>query len=122
MDTALETLNNMLQAFETWLDANVSAGRSRQQSQSIGQLADSVRIEGAAIRAKLESDNLTTEQSCALVDPFSLTVARTKLQILRVLGRSPEDIAARSESGGGGVGTLVAFSLAAVVLLYFARK
>jgi hypothetical protein len=112
----------MLEAFEVWLQTNVPDGLYSPQGQLVRPLADPVLSEGAAIRDKIESNNLTSDQAFALVDPFSLTVGRTKLQILRVRGRSPEDIAARSESRGGGVGTLVAFGLTAVVLLYFARK
>jgi hypothetical protein len=122
VETDLESLNQMLEAFEEWLQINVPDGLYSPQGQLVRPLADPVLSEGATIRDKIESNNLTSEQASALVDPFSLTVARTKLQILRVLGRSPEDIVARSESGGSGVGTFVAFGLAAVVLLYFARK
>lgn len=123
METALETLNQMLEAFEEWLQNNVPDGLYSPKGQLVRPLADPVLSEGATIRNKIESNNLTEEQSFALVDPFSLTLGRTKLKILEVLGRSPEQIVARSEMGaGGGFGMLLVAGLAVGALIYIARK
>jgi hypothetical protein len=114
----LRVLDETLLEFEVWLQDTVPTGLYSPEGDPVRPLADPVPRQGSAVRFEIESGRLTPEQASELVAAFSRYVAKTKTWILRVLERSPQDIANRN----GVPAMLLVTGLAVGALLYCARK